>query len=391
MLGDSETAVLAGLPQEQREALVGLEPTPVAAPPPEAENVPEETPAEPAPVEPVPEPVLSAPAEAVPPVDAPTSAEAPQAPPPPEPAPAPEPPTEKFPWREFRKMQRRLAELDKPPAPIAAQPPPASVPPVEQPPVDDDPLGIKAAVREAVRAEVEPLRSQQTQMTAEQQQQAEMRRVQNEEATWRTSNPNGQHYDDAAKFLIQSARDEYEQTGTAAYQGSQLLAAAQQDTPQGRQVRAAIEQAADTLDVSDEEAAAKLATDLYIIGQRNMLIQGAAHQRKSIADVVWSRAVARGYRAPEAAPTPAPEPTIQPAAKPAAAPSRIDQARKLNQLGPSLGGMQSAGPTPPSSKADAPPATRAELAALLRQGVVNDAVMTQWDKKFGPNWEENLA
>jgi len=383
MLLEQETQVLAGVPKETREAL-GLESPEIAPPPapPEKEPVvepPAPPEAPPAAAPPSPEPLVPpepapavTPPEPASPAAPPVAAAAPPAVPQPPVAPVAEPPGG-FPWRELKKLRKEMDAL-KSRAP-ALPTPETPLAPSEQPPAFDaeDPLGIKAAARAMIEPEIQRLERQQQESNARLEQDRQRVELQSQEATFRAKEP---AYDEAAVFLIKSARDEYEDSGADKWRGSMILKGAETDS----RVRAAVDQVADQFNISDEEAARRIAVDLYVTEQYNNIRNGAAAARQPLPEVVWRRAVARGFT--KAAPAPAPAPAAPPM-------SPIERARRLNAAGPSLGNMQSGGAPAPRQGA-APPKTKAEYEQIVRDGLFTDQLSAAWDR-MDPKWDEKLA
>ena len=366
-LRDDENTVLAGATKETREALgvfEAPEPAPVAEPAvPEPPALPEPPAPEPAPAEP------AAPAPETPAATPEPAAAAPPSPQPAAAAPTPEPEAGKFPWREFRQMQRKLKEREsQPPAPVATPAVPAQ-PATE----DNDPLGIDARARALIQPEIERLESQQREANARADQERQRIDLQQQEATFRAKEP---AYDEAATFLIKSARDEYETSGADRWRGSMILKGAETDP----RVRSAVDQVADQFNISEEEAARRIAVDLYVTEQYNNIRNGATTSHKPLPEVVWGLAQARGFT--KAAPA-------APPAAPAPAPSRIATARRINELGPSMGNMNSGG-APAPQQGNVPPKTKEQFAQLVRDGAVSDATMAAWDR-VDKTWEEKLV
>jgi hypothetical protein len=277
-----------------------------------------------------------------------------------------------FPWRELKKLRKEMDAL-KSRAPALPTPETPLVP-SEQPPADaDDPLGIDARARAIIQPEIDRLAQQQEQFRVQQEQERQRVELQSQEATFRAKEP---AYDEAAVFLIKSARDEYEDSGADKWRGSMILKGAETNP----QVRAAVDQVADQFNISDEEAARRIAVDLYVTEQYNNIRNGAAAARQPLPEVVWRRAVARGFT--KAAPAPAPAPAAPPM-------SPIERARRLNAAGPSLGNMQSGGAPAPRQGA-APPKTKAEYEQIVRDGLFTDQLSAAWDR-MDPKWDEKLA
>lgn len=243
--------------------------------------------------------------------------------------------------RELKRLQKELETLKAGKAAAPAQEPGQEQTPAAVQPEEDDPFGFKAELNK-VRGEIAQMR-QRTET------ERESDRLTNElvqaETTYRSSQPHGSQYDEAVKYMVDVERERYKLSGMANSQGALLLKAANDfgDTdPRAAAVRKAIEDTADANDLSDDEAAAVVATDLWIAAQRNGIINGHRGNMAALPNAVWNMALRMGFqpKAIAAAAAAVPGTSAAPAQSPA---EKLRATARASAAGKSLSNLSSSG------------------------------------------------
>jgi hypothetical protein len=376
-----------------------------------------------------PEPVATPEVVAEPPVSEPPAAEpaAEPAAPPVTGATAPQQPSGETPtaqtprtgpeWAAFRRIERENRRMKKQLEALASgaptptpETPPVAAPaqaPVAQPqaPVDDtDPLGI----RQIVSAETGPLREQlarEAQMREAQQVRMEIEQQENQ---FRATHPD---YDSTVGAMIQVERRRYATSGRAAVDAATLL--------NNDQMRQQIEQLADNVvllaepnggmrfvarnqvppqlaancrDISDQEAAEAIATEMWIEARRQDVVSGARAQRRPVPEVAYELAGVMGVRGQGGAPAAAlavrnGNGTVAPAPSGQTVAERIRQSARATAAGRSI--ASASGGAPPIGQ----PArhTLSSLMALRARDpeAYNNYIAEQ--KAIDPQWHRKLT
>jgi hypothetical protein len=370
-----------------------LNPKPDAAPAAPAPKVEVETP-------PAEMPSTEAPlTETAPGVETPPVTEpARETPPVTEPAPKTEVPEQraegdKFDWKGYRELQRENRRLKRE-AEERAKTPKTTAPgaEVETPPAqplpngEEDALGLRTMVTEATQPALERITQAEQRLAAERVQ----LEIQQSEAQFRQVHPD---YDEAARALVLNEKKRYELSGDNLVTGEKLynaaLAAADRD-PRAREMVDMIETRAEQQNISDLQAAAQVATDLWLQTQTNRVIEGARKRGISVAQAVWEQATeVLGYQ-PKAVTTTA---TQLPATTEAARPAE-SVAEKMRREARATAAGKSVSAAASASSVEQPPTaynTLRDLNAFRdRDPVGYRAYIAQRTAK-DPNWHRSLT
>lgn len=316
---------------------------------PGTEIVEPETPAaapEPAPAPEAPKPAPAAAAPAAAPA-APVAEAAPE----PE---APKPPTGTD-WREFRRIQKEMKKArQQPSAPAAAAPAPAPAP---APETDaDDPFGYKAEIKRVREDSERRIAEMEARLGNQNTETNLVTTINTQEAAFRTEHPD---YDDAINHLVKVETGRYQRSGGARAEATQMLSWLEQQEalPEGQRhpdapkLRNAIDTEGDTRNVDDLTAAMKVATDLYIGRQRNLIVQGAMAEHIPVPQKVYEIATEfMGYQAkarPAAAAAPAAAAPAAPAPGTTTVAEQIRRQARASAAGKSISQAASSAATEP--------------------------------------------
>jgi hypothetical protein len=310
------------------------------------ELVETETPAAaPEPAAPAPEP---APAPAAPaPAPAPVAA-APETPAAPE---APKPPTG-IDWREFRRVQKEMKKTGRAPEPGAPAPAPAAATPETD---ADDPFGYKAEIRKVREESDRRIADMEARLGNQNTETNLIATINTQEATFRAEHPD---YDDAIKHLITVETGRYQRSGGARYEAGEMIKwlstqealPENQRHPDAARLRTAIDTEGDARNVDDTTAAMKVATDLYIGRQRNLIVQGALAEHVPVPQKVWETATEfMGYqpKARAAADPAAPAPAALAPAPTTTVAEKIRREARASAAGKSISNAASSAATEP--------------------------------------------
>lgn len=355
---------------------------------------------------PVAEPSVPAPAPSVPTPE-------------PVPPPAPAPPPDNAALielrridRENRRLRRELEEAKKG-TPAAAKPEapapataPAPAPAPESAPADDDPFGIKAAVRDAVsgvKAEYEQREQERFARDQENEQRRYAEELDRSEREFAAKHPD---YKDAVDHIANWERQRYQLSGAAMVKASEMMRdpkwhqtiekvadefvfVPDPKNPAtlltARRDQLTLDQRAAAREMSDAEAAVCLATDLWISERRNDILQGARLQRKAVPEVVWELATkVAGYSPRGVAPQASPQ---EKTSTPASTAEKIRQAARVNAASKSLSGLSGGAP---STGVQPQVRSLAEWAAWHRKDPAAARAYADRMSRINPRWQQDL-
>lgn len=316
-----------------------------------------------------------------PPIEAPSvhpeEAPAPPAAVSPAPAISPEsaaPPEERgnFDWRKYRqlerekrKLEKQVADLQKPSAVAAPEVPAPAVPAVApeiQPPSaydENDPFGVKAAAREEANRVRREQQAEWEQQRAEDQERQELVNIDRAEREFAAKQPD---YYDAVTHLANYERSRYQRTGMAQVEAQKMM-----NDPQWAQAiervadnyvfipdpnrpnhlltaertKLTAEQMAGAREMTDGDAAVCLATERWIQARRHDVLAGARVTGRPVPEIVWEVATQDlGYK-PRAV-APAANGGIAPAAGNQSVAERVRQSARATAAGKSLSSVSGA-------------------------------------------------
>ena len=232
----------------------------------------------------------------------------------------------------------------------------------------DDPLAKVNKDLEDIKAKQERTAQQLQETQALNQQRSVEAEIEREEERFRADHPD---YHDAVDFLVQTQRDEFEETGI-------LDAVTQEMLERSPEV---VEQHMQSTGMDDEyEAAKDVSFRLMVNEQRKAFVAATRKGGRSVAQAAYNLAKKRGYQAQ----APATEEETKPQApKPPTAKERVERAKKLEPATQSLSSMQNKGtPVPAQIR------TRQQLLDLDPDEM--DKYIVEMDAK-DPTWDRNLA
>lgn len=342
---------------------------------------------------PAPEPPIEPVAEPAPAVEAAKPEAAPVETKPAEPKPPKEENFDWKAWRETQKENRRLKrELE---AARKEQPKPAEKPAEAAPVNDEDPFGTQAALHEAQEARRE------TALTRQQLDQDRQDRELNAQATeFRQTKPD---YDDALNHVRKVESVRYYKT--ASYVDADKLLG-------DPRMRTEIEKAADSLvavddkasplgfrtvnrseapegrELTDQEVARMIATEIWMRSRTNDVIQGAKASGRKVPEVVYELAGDMGYQPRAIVPAPNGGPAA-PATPVRTAAESVRQQAKIAAASKTLSATSTQAPEAP------PPAQFRTLAEFMayrqRDPAGARSYMERMTATHGDKWHRNLA
>jgi hypothetical protein len=234
---------------------------------------------------------------------------------------------------------------------------PAPAPAAATPETDaDDPFGYKAEIRKVREESDRRIADMEARLGNQNNETNLVATINTQEAAFRAEHPD---YDDAIKHLITVETGRYQRSGGARYEAGEMIKwlstqealPENQRHPDAARLRTAIDTEGDARNVDDTTAAMKVATDLYIGRQRNLIVQGALAEHVPVPQKVWETATEfMGYqpkaRTPAlgASPTPAPGPAPAPTTTVA---EKIRREARASAAGKSISNAASAAATEP--------------------------------------------